>query len=266
MSQTLQHDLMLYLIAGAFALARVSGMMLVTPVFTRFGLGGMVQNAVGLALCLPLFPMLFEAQKTMPDSWVMLALLLGKETVVGMLIGFVAGVPFWAAQAAGALLDTQRGAAMATMADASGELANITGTLLTFVMLMLFLTNGGMLFLMGAFYDSYSVWPVNQLTPLFSTDAADHLLRMLDKIYSMGVLMVVPIVLALLMSDVLLGLVSRAAPQLHIFDLSLNVKSLAFAGLLVLYWSFIVKYMEFDLGYLIDIKEKFEALRGPVTR
>lgn len=255
-----------YLIAAAFALARISGMLLVTPVFSRFAFTGLVRNAVGLALCIPLLPMIVETQKNLPlASPGIMAVLIGKEAAVGVIIGLVTAVPFWAAETAGSLLDTQRGASMAMTAGASGDQSNLTGALLSYVMLAVFLAAGGMHMTVGIFYESYGVWPVNQFLPVFGPDAGDRILSLLDNTFYLGLMLVIPVVIGLLLSDVLLGLVSRASPQLHIFDLSMNVKSLVFALLLTLYWGFMMSYMKYDLGTLADAKSTLEAIRGPAT-
>ena len=259
-------EIQVYLIAAAFALARITGMLLITPVFSRLALQGMVRNSIGIALCIPLLPMIVEAQKGIPFSAGTAAILLGKEAAVGMLIGLVAGIPFWAAELAGSLVDLQRGASMATLTDPSSEQVNVTGSLLTFTMLALFLSSGGMRITIGVFYESYGLWPVDRLLPVFGPDAGSRILSLLDDMFAMGVLLVVPLVIALLLSDVLLGLVSRASPQLHIFDLSLNVKSLVFALLIALYSSYMMRYMEFDLRYVLESTHKLEQIRGPVGR
>jgi type III secretion protein T len=210
--------------------------------------------------------MIVEVQKNTPFSVGTAAVLLGKEAAVGMLVGLVVGIPFWAAEVAGSLVDLQRGASMATLSDPSSEQVNVTGSLMTFTMLALFLSSGGMSVTLGVFYESYGIWPVDRLLPVFGPDAGTRILSLLDNMFAMGVMLVVPLVIALLLADVLLGLVSRASPQLHIFDLSLNVKSLVFALLIALYSSYMIKYMEYDLGYVFDAKTKLEQIRGPVER
>jgi type III secretion protein T len=253
-----------WLVAAAFGLARITGLMFVTPVFTRFALTGLLRNAAGLALAAPVLPMIAEAQRNEPLSAGIAAVLLGKEVAVGLIIGLVAGIPFWAAELAGSITDLQRGASLANFSDASSEQATITGTLLTFAMLALFLSAGGLRITLSVFYESYALWPVNRLMPVFGPDAGDRILTLLDNMVAMGLLLVAPLVIALLLSDLLLGLVSRAAPQLHIFDLSLNMKNLLFAFLIVLYSGFMLKYMEYDLRYVIEAKERLEAIRGPL--
>jgi type III secretion protein T len=57
--------------------------------------------------------------------------------------------------------------------------------------------------------------------------------------------------------------VSRAAPTLNIFALSLNVKNLVFSILLVLYGAFLIKYMGANLGSLLLAGRDLEMLAKP---
>jgi type III secretion protein T len=77
-----------------------------------------------------------------------------------------------------------------------------------------------------------------------------EVLRILDRVMQIGVLLIAPIVVALLVADMMLAYLSRMAPQLHVFDLSLPVKNLLFSFLMVLYASFLVPLMLSELGSL----------------
>jgi type III secretion protein T len=97
---------------------------------------------------------------------------------------------------------------------------------------------------------------------LFSANAGDLFLKLLDDIFAMGLMLIIPMVLILLLADVVLALVSRAAPNLHIFDLSLGVKNLIVALLMVPYLAFLLNYMGQDIGWLHWTGQRLEAIRG----
>jgi type III secretion protein T len=79
------------------------------------------------------------------------------------------------------------------------------------------------------------------------------------------VVLVAPIVIFMLLTDLLLGLASRATPQLNVFALSLSVKNLIFSSLLVLYGAFMIKYMGNDLGLLLRAGSDLETLTKPAS-
>ena len=74
----------------------------------------------------------------------------------------------------------------------------------------------------------------------------------------LGLLLVAPIVLALLLADLSLALIARAAPHLNIFVLSLPVKNFALALIMVLYGSFMLNYMRENLSLLVDGSQRLE--------
>jgi type III secretion protein T len=85
----------------------------------------------------------------------------------------------------------------------------------------------------------------------------------MDDILGIGLMLVAPIVLAMLLADLSLALVARAAPHLNIFVLSLTVKNFAFALLIVLYGAFLLSYMRENLGLLVDGSKKLEQYAPP---
>lgn len=228
-------DLQTYVVAWAIALARIGGFAAVFPVYARAGLNGLLRGGVSLALSLPLVP--FIAVTVMPDKTALLQLppILLKEVIVGALMGLFLGAPIWAAEIAGEILDLQRGVTFADIADPTSQSNNnVTGNFFALLILAIYFASGGFNITIKALYDSYGLWPIQSFMPIFSDQSGKLLLDLLDDIMSMGFMLVVPLVLAFLLADLSLALVARAAPQINIFILSLTVKNLTFAMLLVL--------------------------------
>jgi type III secretion protein T len=250
-----------YLLAAGFALSRILGMMVVLPSFTRLGVTTVVRNGIALAFALPLVPMLVGALAASHLTLATIGALLFKETAVGVLVGLVLGVPLWAAEAAGDIVDLQRGASFTAIFDpqATGE-TSVAGTLLGLAMVAVFYGSGGLFVTLRTLYGSYGVWPIDRFLPLFGPDAAGLFLRLLDDVVTMGLMLVAPIVICLFLADILLALVSRAAPHFNVFALSLAVKNLLFAILMVLYGSFLAGYMGTDLGALLGATERLMTI------
>jgi type III secretion protein T len=255
------HD---YIIAAGFALGRMTGLIIVMPAFTRIGLTGILRAATALAFGLPLVPMIVEAIAVERLTVTLVAALLLKEVTVGLMIGLVLGVPIWAAEAAGDVLDLQRGSTASSLLDplATRE-ESITGTLLGLVMTALYFGSGGVPLALRAVYDSYAIWPVASVFPTLSPAASEFFVRLLDNVVTMGLVLVAPMIVFMLLTDLLLALVSRAAPHLNVFALMLSVKNLVFALLLVFYCAFLLKYMGTDLGSLLHAGSALETLGKP---
>jgi type III secretion protein T len=249
------------LAAAGFAMARMTGLIIIMPAFTRLGLTGILKGAIALALMLPLLPTVFAEFGDQHLPRMMMVALLPKELVIGLMIGLVLGVPMWAAEAAGDILDVQRGSSSATLMDPSAASeASITGTLLTLVMLALYFGSGGLALTLRTVYESYGIWPVANFLPTLSPAKGDFFLALLDNIILTGLTLAGPIVVFMFLDDLLLALVSRAAPNINVFALSLSTKNLIFAVLLTLYGGFLLKYMGNDLGWLLHAGTDLENL------
>lgn len=253
-----------YLLASALAVARMLGVVLITPAFTRLGVTGLLRSCIAVAVAVPIVPPILETIAQVQGlSPLTVTGLMVKEVVVGALIGFVFGIPFWAAETAGDIVDLQRGSTSSQLLDPiSLAESSVSATFLTLAMLALFFTTGGFGLLVDAVYRSYELWPVAKFTPILDSSAALAALKALDRMMQIALLLVAPIMVALLAADLMLGYLSRLAPQIQVFDLSLAVKNLLFTFLMALYAVFLAPAMMTEIGALKGAFEATKALLG----
>lgn len=252
------------LLAPALALglgvARLLAVFSISPLFTRFGLTGLLRGGVAFALALPLIPFLAPQIEAAGISGSVILALLVKEAAVGVLIGLVTGIPFWAAEAAGEFLDQQRGSEAATIPDASqANEAGITGTLFGLVLTAVFFMSGGLTLLTGAIYDSWGIWPVLDVVPRFSAEAGLLTLRLVDALFRTGLILAAPLLIALLLTELALAFVGRFAPALNVFDLAMSVKGIVFVVALPIYALFLPRYLR---DALVPLAASGNVLRG----
>src|SRR5262245_47042694 len=105
------------LVAAAIAAARALGVIMVTPAFTRLGVTGLIRSSVAIVVAIPVIPIVLDTVTTTQLSSGMIAGLIMKEMLIGSIIGIAFGIPFWAAEAAGDLVDLQRGSTAAQLID-----------------------------------------------------------------------------------------------------------------------------------------------------
>lgn len=253
-----------YILAAGFSVARMMGFIIIVPLFSRLRLTGLLRNSVALAFAIPLYPALAEALRGV-DFTVATVVVLGlKEMLIGVALGFVLGVPFWAAEAAGDIVDLQRGSTMGSLIDPMmTHETSATGTLFAITLIVLFLAAGGLQFMLTTVFDSYRLWPIESLLPVFTAESATIFLDLLTRVLGMALVLSFPIVVGLLLSDVLLGFVAKAAPHMNVFAMSLVVKTLVFSLLLVIYAAFLVSYMGKEMSFLRDAGGLLESLACP---
>lgn len=221
--------------------ARALGMMAILPVFSRLQLGGSLRAAVAFSLALIVAPAL-DAQygrlHEAADAAVSLSALLFalKEGALGLVLGMVMSVPFWAAEMAGELIDMQRGSQSAiTTSSSTGEESGMLGTFMLFLFIAIFMLSGGMNLVLRGFVASFAIWPAFDWMPRFTPSGGVAILRLLDAVTRAGVVIAAPLVVAMLVAEIGLGLINRYAPPINVFDLALGLKGLIVAVGLCIY-------------------------------
>ncbi|MGI9510215.1 MAG: type III secretion system export apparatus subunit SctT [Geminicoccaceae bacterium] len=251
-----------HLIAMALAMARGMGMVIIFPVFLHTGITGMLRNAVVIAMALPLLPhVIAEVDRVgEPGTLILMGVIL-KEGFVGFLLGLALGIPFWGIQSAGDVIDFQRGSTGANMSDPSQTSeATVTGTFLMLTMIMLFFMIGGMMIVIETLYQTYAIWPIFDFTPSFSIESAAAMFKLIDEIMRLAFVVAGPLIIAMFLGDAVLAAISRFAPQLNVFALSMGVKTAIFVALMPIYTVFLFDYVGAAFAPLHDIAEQFRRM------
>ncbi|EFV8664341.1 TPA: type III secretion system export apparatus protein Spa29/SpaR, partial [Shigella flexneri] len=149
--------------------------------------------------------------------------LMFKEIIVGLLLSFCLSLPFWIFHAVGSIIDNQRGATLSSSIDpANGVDTSELAKFFNLFSAVVFLYSGGMVFILESIQLSYNI------CPLFSQCSfrVSNILTFLTLLASQAVILASPVMIVLLLSEVLLGVLSRFAPQMNAFSVSLTIKSL----------------------------------------
>ena len=206
------------------------------PIFSSAILPGSIRTAIAISLLLFIYPAFSEGVDLQAFTALQIAMLGLKEVVIGVLMGFGIAVLLWAVESAGYLIDNQRGSTMASSVDPlTGSQTSPLGIFLTQVVAVFFMVGGGFFVMMAGIYESYVLFPVFEFFPKLSIEAASHFLTILDRIVALAVLLAAPAMIAMFLSEFGLGLVSRFAPQLNVFFLSMGIKSAVGILILILY-------------------------------
>ncbi len=240
-SEPLMHMLTVMPLATGLAMVRWLGATLLLPVFTRTGVTRLLRGGVAFAMAVPAIPAAYQTVDAIEPArfFMEVVLLTTKEFGVGVALGLLLGIPFWAAELAGSTLDVQRGSAVGTLADPEGaSQSSILGTFFMIISIALFLAAGGMDIVVSVIYDSYLLWPLGAMAPDAAIAADEVFVGLLQKMTVMAVILCAPLIVANMLSDLLLGFVARLAPQLHIDQIGAAVKSLLLAALMVIYATF----------------------------
>jgi len=260
-------ELMLPLIqAAALIVARPLGFIIVFPVFGWMGLVGMIRTVTAFVIGFPMFEFVYgdllAANTNLEAEFIVM--LVGKEFLVGAVIGIVLGAPFWAAETAGSYVDVFRGTSAATVVspDQMSE-PLVTGAIFSIALVAIFLVMGGLRVAVDAIYESFQIWPMFQLIPEISEALYPIFVELLSKIFQVALALGAPIMIAMFLGEVALAYASRFAQQINVFDATLSAKNLIFLFIMPPYLYMLTAYYADDV---LDIDGLVEIMGRMVAR
>ena len=254
------YDLHTVAVALSFAVARFLGLFIVLPMFGKAILPGLLRNSIAAVFALAVIPLTIPVVIETKDSPLMVMAIIGKEAFVGFVMGYLVAILFWAIEAIGFIIDNQRGATMSSsMSPLTGVTTSPLAILLNQAASVFFLVSGGLLVLLRAIYESYIYWPIGSFWPQFSNGSGLFFLQQLDHFMYIAMIMAAPVLIAMFLSELGLAMISRFAPQLQVFFLSMPIKSAVGLFVLILYVGFLFEYLGPELR---AITEQFQQLRG----
>lgn len=210
-------------VTGFFlVLARVAPLFMLAPLFSSKMLPTQVKTVIAVALSIGLTPIAMHGQ-TVPTDPVSVIGLMVEQILVGLAFSFAVGTVFVAAESAGALLDMIAGFSYGQLIDpVDGNQGGVLTGLYGVVGLAMFLAING---------DAWTVRGLGrtfQLVPLTSSARVGPMVNGVEQafgsIFVSALEIAAPALLALLVTDVAFGLVSRVVPQLNIFAVGFPMK------------------------------------------
>lgn len=235
--------------------------------FTPF-LGGRivpVQVRVGLsvALVVLLYPLLSQTVAAPVLSGVWLLALLAKEALAGAVLGLIARLGFAAVEVAGELIDTLRG--MNQPAFFAPQLADRVSSLSLFklqaALAVFFAFNGHLLFIQ-AIARSYEALPLTAF-PAFRSGVpalAEEVAQLTALVLLIALQLAAPALIALFLTDLAFGIISRVASRIDAHDLSQPWKALV--GLLMVLLTAVFFFAQFQVRLPEFLREAETLLRN----
>lgn len=147
------------------------------------------------------------------------------ETVNGLIIGFVISLCFYGVRLAGELIDFQIGFSMISIYDpTSGNSSTLFEKLFNTAALVIFITIDGHHMILRCLVESYNLVKVGHLA--IGTGSPIYVISVFTDYFTLGIKIAIPVIAVLLMTDIIMGLIARAVPQLNVLILGLPIKIL----------------------------------------
>ncbi len=222
-----------YFMTGFLIFCRLLGFFRFAPVFCRKEIPGLVKISIALLVTFIITPLMSPQDVLIKDDSFILSILL--NVVVGAMIGYMARLVVIAIDCGAEMINMQMGLSSATTLDpsSSGQIS-ILSNIISLMGLLIFINLGGIYWLFKALMRSFEIFPLYAVhIPLLKIANMDLLIKLSSNTLYMGLQVASPILLATLAQDIILGVISRTAPQVNVFQLSFLFKPVLGAAIMV---------------------------------
>ena len=224
-------DLNAMIAAFIFPLARILALLSAAPPYNSGSLPRRARLILGLAITLAIAPGLDNLPAIAPASGIGL-LVMAEQMLIGYAMGFSLRLIFSAIDLAGTMISTQMGLGFATAYDPqTTSQTPVVAELIGMLAILVFLAIDGHLMVLATLVRSFTELPVGTWT--ISEASWLNIANAGGVIFASGVMLALPAVVALLVTNVALGVLGRVAPQLNLIVIGFPIT--IFLGFIALY-------------------------------
>ncbi len=242
-------------------LARVSGIFTFNPIFSRNG----VPNTVKAGLTLMLAVVMASAgdfSYTMPQGLLPFVFDIGKELLVGFVLGFYVNIMLQLFSLAGELADFQIGLSMAKGYDPTFGTSSLVTKYYSYWFMIYFFAVGGHLTYIELFSVSFESIPIGFTS--FNINVLYIMVRYFESVLTLGLKLAMPVLATELVTEFCIGVLMKAVPSIHVFVLNVQIKMLVgfvvLAGSCTMISGFIGDIMDLLFTNLNGLLEQMTAV------
>jgi len=208
----LQQNLTVFLLM----FARISAMLVTAPVLGSRNVPVAAKAGLSILLSYILLPLYGGQVQPLAEGFLPYALLIGKEAILGLILGYFCLLVFQAVQAAGHLLDMQIGFGIVNVFDPQfGGQVPLLGNFKYILAIIVFLISNGHHVVLTALADSFNLLPIGNWTlPLTITD---FFAGAVVNVFIIALKVSLPVMVAIFLTDLALGILARMIPQMNLF-------------------------------------------------
>lgn len=212
-------------------LVRMAGFLFTAPLFGMQGVPARVKVGFAFFLSVMLYQVLPRATLEYNDVFGY-AVIVIKESIVGMVLGFMGNICGYIINLAGTFIDQHMGLSMAAEYNPLTQTQSaITGNLYYYLVMLLLLVTGLDHYMIRALADTYELIPINGA--IFHTDQMlDAFLTYMVDSFVLAFRIALPVFAVIMILNSILGIMAKVAPQMNMFSIGMQLK--IFAGFAVL--------------------------------
>jgi len=241
------------------ALIRIGTIIFLLPAFSQNSVPTTVKAAISLLLAILVFPQMPLIGFTIANSPVFFFMIVLEQVFIGLIIGFAASFLWYFIAMGGEWIARDIGLMQGTMNPFTEFQSDIFSIILTIILIVLFLASGGHYFFIRVLFESFQYIPIGNFV-WDTRNFATILILLSASSFVVAFQFAAPVMGALFLCTVSLGLMNRVMPQLQVWILGIPVK--VFMGVIVLIYSMPLMVQVFNANFEQLQRALFAILRA----
>lgn len=241
---------------------RMTGLFVVAPIFGRRNIPTYYKIGFSFILAIIMVNVVDLKGMTNFDNFISFGGSAAREFLVGLCIGYISYLVFSGIYLAGQLIDMQIGFGMVSVLDPMSNIQMpVTSNIYYMVSMLVFLSINGHHYLISALYQSYSFVPINGA--VFTESLTADIIRITGESLAISFRIAAPIIGAILITDIALGVISKSVPQLNVFVVGMPLKIVMGLLVIVLVIPMFVSYVPYLNDKMTEEVTRFLTDMGP---
>jgi len=236
-------DILSYLPTFLLIFMRMTGLFILSPVFGERNVPAYIKIGMSFFMAVILLNVMPLERIDLADNILLYALMLVKELLIGLSIGYITTLAFSAILVAGQIADFQIGFGMVNVFDPMSNISvPIVGNLVNIVALLLFFGMNAHHVLISILFNSYKALPIGKFS--FEPEIFWYILAVFTQTFIWGIELAIPLIAVLLLTEIMLAILSRALPQMNVFVMGMPIRLIIGLIMLMLMLPVYVDVME----------------------
>jgi flagellar biosynthesis protein FliR len=216
-----------WILALCLVFTMVAIFVTVLPLFGTTSVPRLVKVGLVLALTWVWFdvsaaPATAPLFQTTSVPWLLFAVALGREAVLGAVLGYLLGLLLVPARIAGEFVAQEMGLALAgTLDPSTGQSTPPIAQVFENIGILVFFALDGHHVFFAALHTTFATWPIGGMA---ASLPMQHVVRATASAEEWGMMLAAPLGILLFLTSVVLALMARAAPQLNVFSVGFSLK------------------------------------------
>lgn len=230
---------------------RILAVTLFLPIIQETKMPKMALAGVSLGITISVYFRTDVAQHYYEPNMLSFSILLIREMLVGLIIGFVVKIFFQIYPFIGSLLSMQGGISMSVVMDpTAGVQSTLLGRLYSLGLGTVFIISGGYHWLIHTLVESFDLIPIGK--SFFGPNVVSGMVKTVGDYLEISLKLSIPIIAVIMIVDFAMGILARTVPQMNMFVIGIPLKMLILFILLVMTMGVTAQYNQMIIECLVN--------------